>query len=117
MAPHITQHVIHVAEKFGYKAEDFNPHVADGDTLTWAIKCYFGWSERELYRTRERLSSGEQSGGDWNTTADSPDEGAQRRHPEHGHQAFSDGYWVSWDEYKDTTTHDAVLTEDAEQDS
>lgn len=101
LAPAITQHVIHVAEKFGHRVEQFNPLVSGDDTLTWAIKCYFGWSEREAYRKRVHIASEEPSGGGWNRTSDLPDDGQQRHHPDLGHQVFHEGYWVSFAEYRE----------------
>ena len=92
---------IHVSEKFGHNVENFNPHCADGDTLTWAIKCYFGWSERDAYRDREGSSSSELTGGGWNTHASEPESGQQRRSDTGEHQVFTDGYWVSFDEYRE----------------
>jgi hypothetical protein len=100
LVPDIDAHVIDMAEKLGHSVEDFNPFATGPDTLTWAVKCYFGWSERELYRSRASSSSSGTGDDGWNTHADEPEQGQQRHDDTGAHQVFHDGYWVSFEEYR-----------------
>lgn len=111
----IDKHIIYIAEKFGHAVEQFNPLTVTEDSMTWAIKVYFGWSEREVYRRGVGSSAPEHTGYDWNTWDDDPEEGTQRRHPEQGTQVFHDGYWITFDEYRETVPPTKAPWEDDEQ--